>query len=43
MWINYNNNSNNYAIMNNYVMLQDLILFFKIFIGTRENFFEINV
>ena len=33
--------SNNAVVNNNYGRLQNLILFFKIPIGTRKNFFEI--
>jgi len=36
-----NNNNNNAKIKNNYGRLQDLILLFKIPMGTRNNFFEI--
>jgi hypothetical protein len=33
--------TNNVIINNNYGSLQDLILLFKIFMGTRKSFFEI--
>jgi hypothetical protein len=35
------NNNNEAVINNNYVRLQDLILFFKLSVGTREDFIEI--
>jgi hypothetical protein len=37
-----NNNNINNAVINNYGRLQDFILLFKIPIGTRKGFFEIN-
>jgi hypothetical protein len=47
LYINYiiiifNNNNNNSLIKNNYRTIQVLILFFKIPMGTRKDFFEID-
>ena len=37
----YTNNNNNTVINNNYGIIQDLILLFKIPMGTLKNLFEI--